>query len=118
MLTRLLDVWYIVDYLMQCWMLKAQWDVRGIARCSACNGMFAMMLDARHTTVFAALLDARHTTECLPHDWMIGVQWDVLARYLLCVWVLGTEQHVCGIAACSAHNRMPVVWLDAWRVKE
>ena len=118
MLMRLLDVWYIVEYLMQCWILKARWDVCGIARCSACNGMFAVMLDAHHATVFTALLDARHTTECLRHDWMIGIRWDVLARYLLRVWVLGTERRVCGVAVCSARNRMPVVLLVAWRANE
>jgi len=75
-------------------------------------------VDARHATVFAALLDARHTTECLRYDWMIGVRWDVLARYLLRVWVLGTERRVCGVAACSARNTMPVVLLDACHAKE
>jgi len=52
-------------------MLVTQPNVTSVAGYSADNGMFAV------------LLDNQRATNGLPHDWMIGVRRNILARYVL-----------------------------------
>jgi len=61
----------LAGYLLCGSMLVTQPNVTSVAGYSADNG------------IFAALLDNRGAMKGLPYDWMIGVQRNILAGYVL-----------------------------------